>query len=125
VEIEKVDELHNRLDQILNDNLDERLPGLRHRAVPRSDGKYFYVIQVPASYLAPHMITMPSTKPRFYLRVNTVNAPMNAQQIKDASLHAQNRAPRIRTKAHRVERSILWCRLYLPHSAALFQTIQH
>lgn len=32
VEIEKVDELHNRLDQISNDNLDERLPGLRHRA---------------------------------------------------------------------------------------------
>jgi hypothetical protein len=95
LEIENVDELHNRLDQILNDNLDERLSGLRHRAIPRSDGKYFYVIQVPASYLAPHMITMPSTKPRFYLRVNTVNAPMNAQQIKDASLRierAQNRA---------------------------------
>jgi hypothetical protein len=95
VEIENVDELHNRLDQILNDNLDERLPGLRHRAIPRSDGKHFYVIQVPVSYLAPHMITMPSTKPRFYSRVNTVNAPMNAQQIKDASLRierAQNRA---------------------------------
>ncbi|HEX7773693.1 MAG TPA: ATP-binding protein [Pyrinomonadaceae bacterium] len=53
LEIENVDELHNRLDQILNDNLDERLSGLRHRAIPRSDGKYFYVIQVPASYLAP------------------------------------------------------------------------
>jgi hypothetical protein len=41
------------------------------------------------------MLTMPSTKPRFYLRLNTVNAPMNAQQIKEASLlveRAQNRA---------------------------------
>jgi len=95
LELENVDELHNRIDHILNDNLDERLPGLRHRAVPRSDGRHFYVIQVSPSYLAPHMITMPSTKPRFYLRVNTVNAPMNAQQIKDTSLRverAQNRA---------------------------------
>ena len=31
VEIENADELHNRLDQILNENLDERLPGLRRR----------------------------------------------------------------------------------------------
>lgn len=95
IEISDVDELHNRIDQILNDNLDERLPGLRHAAISRDDGRYFYVIRIPPSYLAPHMITMPYNRPRFYVRVNTVNAPMNASQIKDAALrieHAQNRA---------------------------------
>jgi hypothetical protein len=95
LDLENIDELHNRIDLILNDNLDERIPGLRHRAVPRPDGRHYYVVQVPQSYLAPHVITMPSTKPRFYLRVNTVNVPMTARQIKDASLlveRAQNRA---------------------------------
>src|SRR4051794_39376212 len=86
LDIENIDELHNRIDLILNDNLDEQIPGLQHRAVPRTDGKHYYVIQVPTSYLAPHMITMPSTKPRFYRRVNTVNVPMTARQIKDTSL---------------------------------------
>lgn len=95
LDLENIDELHNRIDLILNDNLDERIPGLRHRAVPRPDGRHYYVIQIPQSYLAPHMITMPSSKSRFYVRVNTVNVPMTARQIKDSSLlveRAQNRA---------------------------------
>ena len=95
LELENVDELHNRIDLIINDNIDERIPGLRHRAVPRPDGKHYYLVQVPASYLAPHMVTMPSKRPRFYSRANTVNAPMTVRQIKDASLvveRAQNRA---------------------------------
>lgn len=95
LDIESIDELHNRIDQLLNDNLDEQIPGLRHRAVPRPDGRHYYVVQIPQSYLTPHMITMPSTKPRFYRRVNTVNVPMTARQIKEASLlveRAENRA---------------------------------
>jgi schlafen family protein len=95
MEIKNIDELHNQIDQILNDNLDERIPGLRHAAISRDDGRYYYVIRIPPSYLAPHMITMPYNRPRFYVRVNTVNAPINARQIKDSALrieYAQNRA---------------------------------
>lgn len=105
LDLENIDDLHNQIDHILNDNLDEPVPGLRHRAIPRPDGKHYYVIQVPQSYLAPHMITMPSTKPRFYQRVNTINVPMTTRQIKDASLlveRAQNRAMAL------VEQRIRW-----------------
>lgn len=105
LDLGSVDELQNRIDHVLNDNLDERISGLRHRAVPRPDGRHYYVVQIPQSYLAPHMITMPSTKPRFYRRVNTVNVPMTARQIKDASLLVE----RAETRAMAfIEKRIEW-----------------
>jgi len=86
IEIPSVDDLHNKIDHIIRDNVEERIPGVKHKAILRDDGSYFYIIQVPVSYLAPHMITMATKKSRFYMRINTVSAPMNIQQIKDVAL---------------------------------------
>jgi hypothetical protein len=84
-----VDKLHNEIDNIFNDLIEERIQGLRHRAIPASDGGFYYVIHVPESPQAPHMIKMSISKPRFYQRVNTVNAPMTIRQIKDTVLRIE------------------------------------
>lgn len=88
-ELNGVDELHNHIDTLLNDLIQERIPGLRHRAIEAGEGRFYYIIRVPMSPQAPHMITMPVTKARFYQRVNTVSAPMTIRQIKDQVLKAE------------------------------------
>jgi hypothetical protein len=89
LKISSVDDLSNRIDQILLDGLEERIPNIKHRAISKSDGLYYYIISIPSSYLSPHMITGQTTKPRFYQRVNTINAPMNIRQIKETVLKLQ------------------------------------
>jgi hypothetical protein len=88
--IQEPDKLQVQIAQVLMDGLDPPIPGVVHRAIPRTDGTWFYVIRVPASHLAPHMITIKTTKPRFYMRVNTVNVPMSATQIKEVALRQEH-----------------------------------
>jgi Putative DNA-binding domain len=73
--------------QLLNDGLEERIANIQQGPIVHDTGVYF-VIRVPQSALAPHMITKGSSKPRFYLRSNTVNAPMNVRQIKEVVLRS-------------------------------------
>jgi len=89
------DETIRRVEQILRDSIEERLPGVLVRAVPRGKGGFFLLIRVPASPLAPHMISVRTTKPRFYLRASASSQPMTLRQVKDLTLHlqsAENRA---------------------------------
>ena len=83
------DDFHNRIDQLLQDGLDERIPGVLHRAIDRPQGGFYYVIRVPPSHLAPHMITRKTSKPRFYYRGTTTNQPMDARQIREVALRAE------------------------------------
>lgn len=84
------DELLVRVEQILRDNIEERLPGLLLRAVPRDAGGFFLLIRVPGSPLAPHMITMKTTRPRFYLRGTVSSQPMSMRQIKEVALRLES-----------------------------------
>src|SRR5438046_7909430 len=43
----EMDRLQNTIDQLLQDGIDERIPGVLHRAIERSDGKHYLVIRVP------------------------------------------------------------------------------
>lgn len=81
-----VDAAHGVIENLLRDSVDERIMGVLHRAIPNGEGRPFYVIRVPPSPLAPHMVTI--GQPRFYLRGNTASDPMNARQIKEVALRA-------------------------------------
>jgi hypothetical protein len=81
------DDFQSTLTNLLRDGVEERMPGVLHRALP-IDGGYLYIVRVPPSPLTPHMITVPSSRPRFYLRANTSNDPMTVRQIKEAVLRA-------------------------------------
>jgi hypothetical protein len=81
------DELQSTLTNILRDGVEERIAGVLHGALPL-DGGYVYIVRVPPSPLAPHMVIMRSSRLRFYLRANTSNDPMTVRQIKEAVLRA-------------------------------------
>lgn len=53
-----VDATHGVVDNLLRDGVDERILGVLHKAVAKGDGRYLYVIRVPPSSLAPHMVTI-------------------------------------------------------------------
>lgn len=72
------------LATLISDGLDERLSGVLHRALQVGDGTHVYVVRVPSSPLAPHMISLRSSGPRFYRRSNAANIPMNMRQVKEA-----------------------------------------
>jgi hypothetical protein len=91
------DDYHNRVGQLLQDCVDERIPGVLHRAVDRQDGGFYYLVRVPASHLAPHMIAARTTKPRFYARGTTTNQPMDARQIKEVALRAETAVDRAKS----------------------------
>jgi hypothetical protein len=81
------DELQTTLTNILRDGVEEQIVGVLHGALP-VDGGYLYIVRVPPSPLAPHMIIMRSSRLRFYLRANTSNDPMTVRQIKEGVLRA-------------------------------------
>jgi hypothetical protein len=81
-----VDATSNLIDSLTRDNIDERLSVLQHD-VKLPSGRRAYLVRIPASPLAPHMIANLRTAPaRFYVRANTSNEPMTARQIKEAAL---------------------------------------
>lgn len=94
----------NQLSSIISDNIEERIPGISINVIRSTEGRAFALIRVPRSPLAPHMITMPVTYPRFYYRANTLNAPMAVGQVKRASQAGKEREDEILSKiAHRIE----------------------
>ena len=81
------DETALAISNLLRDNVDEPIAGVRHMAIAAGDtsGGYLYIIRVPASALAPHMVTRKSGRPRFFLRGNVSNDPMTTRQIKEVA----------------------------------------
>jgi len=92
----EIDKTQNTIDQLLHDGIDERIPGVRHRALQRKDGRHYLVLRVPPSHLAPHMVRFNFPNVRFYQRGTTTNQPMNARQIKETALRAATAVDRAR-----------------------------
>jgi hypothetical protein len=80
------DATHRLIDNLLRDGVDERPMGILHMAVPREDGRFYYVVRVPPSPLAPHMVTSGRHRSKFFLRASTTASPMDARQIKETAL---------------------------------------
>lgn len=91
------DGMHRQIDELLQCGIDERLMGVLHRAVPKPGGLYYYVIRVPPSPLAPHMIRIGKHSWQFYLRASTTTNPMDAREIKETVLRASSVFDRART----------------------------
>jgi hypothetical protein len=89
------DQLELQISNLLRDNVDERIANIEHRAIEFGKG-YLYVIRIPASPRAPHMVTLPSRRPRFYMRATTSNDPMNAQQIREVAMRSETAYDRVR-----------------------------
>ena len=72
-----------RLDSMLRDGIEPRIPGIRPHVVPGLKYGPALVLPVPKSWAGPHMVTYGGMA-RFYTRNNRGNEPMNYHQIREA-----------------------------------------
>ena len=72
-----------RLENIVRDGVDPRIPGMRMRAVAVTDEAIVIVIRIPRSWAAPHIVTFQRSS-RFYSRNSAGKYQLDAGEIRAA-----------------------------------------
>lgn len=85
-----------RLESILLNCVDPRIPGLRWRWVDRPAGDPVLIVRVPASTIAPHSVAISDTV-RFHRRHNNRRSEMDVQELRDAFTASEALNTRIRS----------------------------
>lgn len=80
-----VEQLKQFLDSIIRDNLAPRLPGIDYAAVQYDPDRLVFIIDVPRSLQAPHMIIYKNDS-KFFKRTNTGKYQMDVREIREAML---------------------------------------
>lgn len=87
--LDQPDATHRLVDDMLRQSVDERILGVLHRAVPRDDGRYYYLVRIPGSPLAPHFVMLGKHRHKCFLRANTTTDTMGARQMKETALRTE------------------------------------
>jgi hypothetical protein len=90
-----------RLENVLRDGVEPRIPGIRMRGVPLDDQVGALVIRVPRSWAAPHMVTFKGLS-RFYSRNSAGKYQLDATEIRAAFVASE--AARTFIRSFRLER---------------------
>jgi hypothetical protein len=83
-----------RLENLLRDGLDPRIPGVQTRPVPLGDGRSVLVMRVPRSWAAPHMVTFGGLS-RFFSRNSAGKYPLDVHEIRAAFAGAEDASTRL------------------------------
>jgi len=87
------DDLELRVREIARARIDPKPPTLQIRAIRCEDNRHVYVVRVPRSWTAPHMLTQ---EHRFYTRDGNGKRPMDRYEIERAFQEATGREDEIR-----------------------------
>lgn len=77
------DEVTRRLDDIMRNGIKPRLVGVRLRTVALSNGNTIFIVRVPRSWNAPHVIDYDKHF-RFYHRGSAASYPMDVTELRSA-----------------------------------------
>jgi hypothetical protein len=84
-----------RLESMIRDGVEPRIPGLRIKAIEGFRDGPVIVVRIPQSWAAPHMITF-RPSPRFYSRTSTGKIPLGVPEIRAAFIQSEAVPERIR-----------------------------
>lgn len=84
-----------RWEDILQDGVDPRLPGLRLRWIQIEQGRGVMLIRMPPSQVGPHRVTF-SNWSRFYGRRSNAKYEMDAQELREAFTSSEALPSRLR-----------------------------
>ena len=93
IEIDNLDQETLRLEQVLRNGLEPRLPHIDIRAISVSDDNYVLVIRVPKSWIAPHRVKRNS---KFYARNSAGRYELDVGELRTAFTMSETIAERIR-----------------------------
>ncbi|VVB96997.1 Putative DNA-binding domain protein [uncultured archaeon] len=92
-----------RIESIIRDGIEPRIPGVSIRAVPLQNHRWAIVIRIPRSWGSPHMVTLKLRgHERFFSRYSAGKYPLDVSELKAAFLLSETISERIRN--FRVER---------------------
>jgi hypothetical protein len=89
------DQERQRLESMLRDGLDPRLPGVGCRAVRASNGEFVVVIRIPGSWASPHMIAFKQHS-RFYARNSAGKYALDVAELRAAFALTDSVGQRVR-----------------------------
>jgi len=101
LEIANLDSEKLRLENIIRDGVEPRIPGVGIREIPLKNKKVAIVIRVPRSWALPHMVTFKAHS-RFYSRNSAGKYPLDVSEIRALFALSETTTERIRN--FRVER---------------------
>jgi hypothetical protein len=95
-----------RLESMIRDGIEPRIPGVRCVSIPLENGKLVIVVRVPMSWAAPHMITYQIRNQwRFYGRSSNGKYPLDVNELRSAFLLSETAVDEIRNfRAERLEK---------------------
>lgn len=83
------------LDQLIQNGLQPRLPGVGIRPVPLSEGRFALVVRVQQSWVKPHRVTLDGHD-KFYARSSAGRRALDVGELRVAFLQSETLAERIR-----------------------------
>lgn len=89
------DEQKRRLDSILQDGLDPRIPGIRIEAIDGFTDGFIIIIRVPKSWNSPHMVVFKNSS-RFFARNSAGAYQLDVAEIRSTFIASESLAERIR-----------------------------
>jgi len=90
IEATKVDSEILRLENLMRDGLDPRIPGVRTQEIPTPDeGGFVVVIRVPRSFAAPHMVKFKNLA-RFFTRNSAGKYQLDVHELRTAFTFADS-----------------------------------
>jgi len=95
VNIENIDELIRKYENLIRTSVQPRIFGLQMKAIPLSNGNHVLLIRIPKSLNAPHMVTLEGNQ-RFYTRNSAGKHPMDITEIRSTILANSLLSERIR-----------------------------
>jgi hypothetical protein len=84
-----------RLESMMRDGIDARMPGVACRGIQTNDGKWVIAIRVPQSWAGPHMVTLKQHS-RFYSRNSAGKYALDVQELRSAFAASEAVGERIR-----------------------------
>ena len=95
-----------RLDNMMRDGIEPRIPSVSIRAVPLSTSRVAVVVRIPKSWASPHMVTFKGHS-RFYSRNSAGKYPLDVAELRAAFALSETTAERIRNfRADRLARIV-------------------
>jgi hypothetical protein len=85
-----------KLENLIRDGIEPRIPGVSSRAISLTNGNSVLVIRVPRSFAKPHVVNF-KRRWRFYTRSSAGKYPMNVGEVRSAFVLSESIAERIRS----------------------------
>jgi len=93
LQVTDIDATILRLDSMIQDSIEPRIPGLGIQSVTLSNGNAVIIVRIPKSWAQPHMVKASS---RFFSRNSAGKYPLDVSQIRAAFLLSETVSERIR-----------------------------